>query len=32
MGKCRAACTQHIAAGEEECAEVGFERLIDEGG
>ncbi|MFI4980940.1 MAG: mandelate racemase/muconate lactonizing enzyme family protein, partial [Nevskiales bacterium] len=31
-GKVSRACTQHIAAGEEECAEVGFERLIDEGG
>jgi L-alanine-DL-glutamate epimerase-like enolase superfamily enzyme len=30
--KVSAACTQHIAAGEEECAVVGFERLIDEGG
>ncbi len=26
------ACTQHIAAGEEECTVVGYERLIDEGG
>ena len=31
-GKVSAACTQHIAAGEEECTSVGFERLIDEGG
>jgi L-alanine-DL-glutamate epimerase-like enolase superfamily enzyme len=26
------ACVQHIAAGEEECTVVGYERLIDEGG
>jgi L-alanine-DL-glutamate epimerase-like enolase superfamily enzyme len=26
------ACTQHIAAGEEECTVVGYERLIDQGG
>jgi L-alanine-DL-glutamate epimerase-like enolase superfamily enzyme len=26
------ACVQHIAAGEEECTEVGYNRLIDEGG
>ena len=25
-------CIQHIAAGEEECTVVGYERLIDEGG
>jgi L-alanine-DL-glutamate epimerase-like enolase superfamily enzyme len=25
-------CVQHIAAGEEECTEVGYNRLIDEGG
>ena len=25
-------CSQHIAAGEQECTVVGFERLIDEGG
>jgi L-rhamnonate dehydratase len=25
-------CLQHIAAGEQECSVVGFERLIDEGG
>lgn len=31
-GKVSRACTQHIAAGEEECTMVGFERLIDEGG
>ncbi|MBI3707443.1 MAG: mandelate racemase/muconate lactonizing enzyme family protein [Proteobacteria bacterium] len=31
-GKVSAACIQHIAAGEEECTNVGFERLIDEGG
>jgi L-alanine-DL-glutamate epimerase-like enolase superfamily enzyme len=31
-GKVSAACAQHIAAGEEECSAVGFERLIDEGG
>jgi L-alanine-DL-glutamate epimerase-like enolase superfamily enzyme len=31
-GKVSRACSQHIAAGEEECAAVGFERLIDEGG
>jgi L-rhamnonate dehydratase len=31
-GKVSAACSQHIAAGEEECSAVGFERLIDEGG
>ncbi|MET0746899.1 MAG: mandelate racemase/muconate lactonizing enzyme family protein [Rhizobium sp.] len=30
-GKVSRACTQHIAAGEEECTVVGFERLIDEG-
>lgn len=27
-----AACSQHIAAGEQECSVVGFQRLIDEGG
>jgi len=26
------ACVQHIAAGEEECTVVGYERLIDQGG
>jgi L-alanine-DL-glutamate epimerase-like enolase superfamily enzyme len=31
-GKVSRGCVQHIAAGEEECATVGFERLIDEGG
>jgi len=31
-GKVSRACTQAIAAGEEECTRVGFERLIDEGG
>ncbi len=31
-GKVSAACTQHIAAGEEECSVTGFARLIDEGG
>jgi len=31
-GRVSAACSQHIAAGEEECTVVGFERLIDEGG
>ncbi|MDX6749406.1 mandelate racemase/muconate lactonizing enzyme family protein [Geminicoccaceae bacterium 1502E] len=31
-GKVSAACTQHVAAGEEECSVSGFERLIDEGG
>ena len=30
-GKVSAACTQRIAAGEEECTVAGFERLIDEG-
>ncbi|MEM7445766.1 MAG: mandelate racemase/muconate lactonizing enzyme family protein [Pseudomonadota bacterium] len=30
-GKVSRACTQAIAAGEEECSRVGFERLIDEG-
>ncbi|MBP1849305.1 mandelate racemase/muconate lactonizing enzyme family protein [Rhizobium halophytocola] len=30
-GKVSRACTQHIAAGEEESTVVGFERLIDEG-
>jgi L-alanine-DL-glutamate epimerase-like enolase superfamily enzyme len=31
-GRVSSACSQHIAAGEEECTTVGFERLIDEGG
>ena len=31
-GKVSAACRQYIAAGEQECSVVGFERLIDEGG
>ena len=31
-GTVSSACSQHIAAGEEECAASGFERLIDEGG
>ncbi|EIM27597.1 mandelate racemase/muconate lactonizing enzyme family protein [Microvirga lotononidis] len=31
-GKVSAGCSQRIAAGEEECTVVGFERLIDEGG
>ncbi|MDF1586678.1 mandelate racemase/muconate lactonizing enzyme family protein [Marinimicrococcus flavescens] len=31
-GKVSRGCTQHIAAGEEECSVSGFERLIDEGG
>ena len=31
-GKVSEACSQYIAAGEEECSVVGFERLIDEGG
>jgi len=31
-GKVSRACVQHIAAGEQECSVVGFERLIDEGG
>ena len=31
-GRVSRACSQHIAAGEEECTVVGFERLIDEGG
>ena len=30
-GRVSRACSQHIAAGEEECTVVGFERLIDEG-
>jgi L-alanine-DL-glutamate epimerase-like enolase superfamily enzyme len=30
--KVSTACVQHIAAGEEECSVVGFERLINEGG
>lgn len=30
-GKVSHACSQHIAAGEEECNVVGFQRLIDEG-
>ena len=30
-GKVSRACTQHIAAGEQEVTVVGFERLIDEG-
>ena len=31
-GKVSRSCLQHIAAGEQECTVVGFERLIDEGG
>jgi L-alanine-DL-glutamate epimerase-like enolase superfamily enzyme len=31
-GKVSAACTQYIAAGEEECTVMGFKRLIEEGG
>lgn len=31
-GQVSAACTQHIAAGEQECSVNGFQRLIDEGG
>jgi len=31
-GKVSRACVQHIAAGEEECTFLGYERLIDEGG
>lgn len=31
-GQVSAACQQHIAAGEQECSVVGFQRLIDEGG
>lgn len=31
-GRVSAACSQHIAAGEEESSVSGFERLIDEGG
>ncbi len=31
-GKVSRACTQHIAAGEEECTVIGFDRLMDEGG
>ncbi|EIC83803.1 mandelate racemase/muconate lactonizing enzyme family protein [Serratia sp. M24T3] len=30
-GKVSQSCSQHIAAGEEECTVVGFQRLIDEG-
>lgn len=31
-GKVSRACVQHIAAGEEECTVLGYERLVDEGG
>jgi L-alanine-DL-glutamate epimerase-like enolase superfamily enzyme len=31
-GQVSRACSQYIAAGEEECSVAGFERLIDEGG